>query len=53
MSAYLDSDGLPRIGVLLKEGDPTTGGGGVHIKCIGDLSILVVCSLSCHCVPTV
>ena len=30
-----------------------TGGGGVHIKCIGDLSILVVCSLSCHCVATV
>ena len=22
VSAYLDSDGLPRIGVLLKEGDP-------------------------------
>ena len=36
-----------------KRETPATGGGGVHIKFIGDLSILVVFSLSCHCVPTV
>ena len=41
------------LGCYSKRETPATGGGGVHIKCIGYLSILVVCSLSCHCVPTV
>ena len=41
------------LGCYSKRETPATGGGGVHIKFIGDLSILVVCSLSCHCVATV
>ena len=41
------------LGCYSKRETPATGGGGVHIKCIGYLSILVVCSLSCHCVATV
>ena len=41
------------LGCYSKRETPATGGGGVHIKCIGYLIILVVCSLSCHCVPTV
>ena len=41
------------LGCYSKRETPATGGGVVHIKCIGYLSILVVCSLSCHCVVTV